>query len=191
MPKIIPLLILCLLCHLVLSTYNPVCLLCHDIVKLVQKSVKKQPLETIVEDLAMVICAKKTSFAKNVCKGAIKEMTGIILNNFWLHRTDPHMICPALKLCSQEYQKRILKDDIAKILKGKVEKEWEAPTLRKTLKVMHISDLHVDLFYTAGSESKCNEPTCCRSNSTASKQTSEIMAEINSGNYLESNETVK
>jgi hypothetical protein len=49
-------------------------------------------------------------------------MIGIILNNFWLHHSDPHMICPSLKLCSKEYQKRVLKDDIAKIMAGKVEK---------------------------------------------------------------------
>jgi hypothetical protein len=49
---------------------------------------------------------------------------------------------------------------------------------------MHISDLHVDLFYTVGAESKCGEPTCCRSNSTASKQIPQIFEERASGSYL-------
>lgn len=82
-------------------------------------------------------------------------MTGIILHSFWLHQTDPHMVCPKIKMCRQEYQKRVLKDDIEKIMKGKTDKTWEAPTFKKTLKIMHISDLHVDLFYTVGAESKC------------------------------------
>lgn len=98
----------------------------------------------------MVICSKKTSYPHNVCKGSIQEMAKIILHNFWLHYSDPHLVCPKIKLCSQEYQKRVLKNDVQEILRGKIDKEWEPPTNRKTLRIMHISDLHVDLFYTAG-----------------------------------------
>ena len=39
---------------------------------------------------------------------------------------------------------------------------------------MHISDLHIDLFYTAGAESKCNEPVCCRVNSVANASISQL-----------------
>lgn len=124
MPRTIILLILSLLLTTSLSVFNPACLLCHDIVKLVQKGVKRQPFEVLIEKIAILVCAKKTSYPPNVCKGAVKEMTGIILTAFWQHHTDPHTICPSLKLCSKEYQKRVLKDDIAKILAGKMERDW-------------------------------------------------------------------
>jgi len=32
---------------------------------------------------------------------------------------------------------------------------------------MHISDLHPDLFYTVGANTKCSEPVCCRGNVTS------------------------
>jgi sphingomyelin phosphodiesterase len=32
---------------------------------------------------------------------------------------------------------------------------------------MHISDIHLDLFYSEGSPARCNEPVCCRDNVTA------------------------
>ena len=32
------------------------------------------------------------------------------------------------------------------------------------LKIMHISDLHPDLFYSPGAPVDCVEPVCCRSN---------------------------
>lgn len=175
---------ICLLICLATASFNPVCLLCHDVVKLIQKSVKKQPIQFLIEDIAIEVCSKKHVEPKNVCKGAIKEMTGIILNQFWLHQTDPHMVCPNLKLCRKEYQKRILQNDIDQIMKGKVSKQWETPTLRKTLKIMHISDVHVDLFYTTGAESKCNEPTCCKSNSTANLTIDQILLKHTQGNHL-------
>lgn len=56
---------------------------------------------------------------------------------------------------------------------------------------MHISDLHVDLFYTTGAESKCGEPTCCRSNSTAKLSLSEILTAHAQGNHLEVKENAK
>ncbi|KAH9511227.1 Sphingomyelin phosphodiesterase [Dermatophagoides farinae] len=35
----------------------------------------------------------------------------------------------------------------------------------KNRKILHLTDIHLDLFYTKGSNSKCNEPLCCRSTS--------------------------
>nr|XP_002130732.2 sphingomyelin phosphodiesterase-like [Ciona intestinalis] len=37
----------------------------------------------------------------------------------------------------------------------------EIPT--KTLKILHLSDVHIDLQYKVGSNAVCNEPLCCRS----------------------------
>lgn len=48
---------------------------------------------------------------------------------------------------------------------------------------MHISDLHVDIFYTAGAESLCNEPECCRVESVASPSINQILSETQQGKY--------
>ena len=38
-------------------------------------------------------------------------------------------------------------------------------TNRQTLKVLHITDVHIDVNYKEGTNAVCNQPLCCRSNS--------------------------
>lgn len=94
-------------------------------------------------------------------------MTTYILTGLWRHYTNPHLVCQKAFLCPKEYVKRDLKQDIEKTIKDKPNKEWEKPTGRRSLKIVHISDLHPDLYYTEGFPVDCTEPVCCRSNSTA------------------------
>ncbi len=85
-----------------------------------------------------------------------------IISSIWKHYVDPHEVCHKLYLCKKEYFKRNVTEELAKIVEGKPNKVWEKTTGRKAIKVMHISDLHPDFFYSVGSEAKCNEPICCR-----------------------------
>ena len=89
-------------------------------------------------------------------------MTQFIVNSVWRHYTDPHLICPKIGFCKKQYVKRDLEKDIAKIIEDKPNREWEVPSEKKKLKIMHISDLHPDLYYTVGAPADCSEPVCCR-----------------------------
>jgi hypothetical protein len=91
-------------------------------------------------------------------------MTESIINSLWRKYTDPHMVCPKLRFCSKEYKLRNATQEILEIISVAPNKTWETPTLRKNLKIMHISDLHPDLYYTVGAHTKCDEPVCCRAN---------------------------
>lgn len=53
---------------------------------------------------------------------------------------------------------------------------------------MHISDLHADLYYTAGAPMKCSEPVCCRSNVTNKIEFKDILNRIVSKEYIETDE---
>lgn len=48
---------------------------------------------------------------------------------------------------------------------------------------MHITDVHLDIFYTAGAESKCNEPECCRIGSVTNTPFNQLLAEQQQGKY--------
>lgn len=48
------------------------------------------------------------------------------------------------------------------VLADKPNKTQEDPTHRKYLRVLHLTDLHPDLFYEAGTAAVCGEPVCCR-----------------------------
>ena len=49
---------------------------------------------------------------------------------------------------------------------------------------MHISDVHVDLYYTAGAAAKCSEPVCCRSNVTSQLSHKEVVNRVLNKQYL-------
>lgn len=53
---------------------------------------------------------------------------------------------------------------------------------------MHISDVHVDLFYTVGAAMKCSEPVCCRSNVTMKLQHKDAWNRILNDQHLEVSE---
>lgn len=112
-------------------------------------------------------------------------MMDSIVNSLWRHYTDPHAVCHNLRLCPKEYKIRNMDDEIKAILTGKPDKEWEKPTNRKVIKALHISDLHPDLYYTAGAAAKCSEPVCCRSNVTMKMSLREIMNKVENGEHLE------
>ena len=115
----------------------------------------------------MGYCLQKKLEDRTVCEGAIKGMTPFLITSLWRHHTNPHVLCQQASLCRKEYVKRNVTAEIEHILAGKPNKTWERATERKTLKIMHISDLHPDLFYTPGSIVDCTEPVCCRANVTA------------------------
>jgi hypothetical protein len=105
-------------------------------------------------------------------------MMDSIINSLWRHFSNPHAVCHNLRFCPKEYTIRNLNDDVKKILEGKPNKEWEQPTNKKLLRIVHISDLHPDLFYTVGAPAKCSEPVCCRSNVTLKMDLKEIVKKI-------------
>ena len=57
------------------------------------------------------------------------------------------------------------------------------------MKVLHISDLHPDLFYTPGSEVDCQEPVCCRANVTSSISLEEAFSKIEKGEVHQVNDS--
>lgn len=152
-----------------------------------QKSIPPKPITVLLNLIGTKYCTSKHLQNQNVCKGAVSEMSDSIINSVWRHYTDPHAVCHKVRLCPKEYKIRNLTEDMDKILKGKLEKEWEKPTMRKTIKVMHISDLHIDLYYTAGAAMNCSEPVCCRSNVTSKMSHKEVVDRLLNKQYLETN----
>ena len=58
--------------------------------------------------------------------------------------------------------------DYAKdVLADKPNKTQEEPTNKKILRVLHLADIHLDLFYKEGAPTLCGEPYCCRTDNTA------------------------
>jgi sphingomyelin phosphodiesterase len=99
-----------------LRAVNPICVLCHEVARAIQHAVPLQPPVILADVIGTTVCARQHMQQKNVCKGAVSEMVPLMINNAWKHYSDPHLVCSDLKLCPQEYAKRNLNNDMAKIL---------------------------------------------------------------------------
>lgn len=82
-------------------------------------------------------------------------MIDYIVSNLWLHFTDPHLACHKILLCPKEFEILTVDQYAKEVLIGKPNKTQEEPTGKKTLRILHWSDLHPDLFYQEGMPTIC------------------------------------
>lgn len=54
-----------------LDAINPVCTVCHNIVKEYQRSIPRRPTEITLNLIATTYCTQKKLQNHNVCKGAV------------------------------------------------------------------------------------------------------------------------
>lgn len=125
--------------------------------------------------IATKICEIPSLTDPSVCSGAVSEMTPIIVKSLVAHYLSADFICPLLSICPQKYQAIDLQALVQQIVASKPQKARDQPTLRKTLKVLHFSDVHIDLLYKAGAIASCNKPVCCREDSVQNPRASEVL----------------
>ena len=104
-------------------------------------------------------------------------MGDIIVPQIFEHLFAPKYACSRmLGFCSspswktmddQEYIDRVLADkpDFIKdneFTNNKYKEIKADPKERKAVRVMHLSDVHLDFYYEEGTNKNCNEPVCCR-----------------------------
>ncbi|CAI2361037.1 unnamed protein product [Moneuplotes crassus] len=112
-----------------------------------------------------------------VCSGAVEAMAEVILPQLASGIFGPEYGCSRmLGFCSdpnfktldpQDYIDRVLSDKPEIIsdndyINKKYEMISQDPKERKTVSILHITDVHLDFDYTEGMNAKCNEPLCCR-----------------------------
>ena len=111
--------------------------------------------------IATEYCVYQGMEKRDVCHGAVWEMTPIIIESFLNHYLDPLRACPAIYLCPETYQEQDLKAYIKDVLKDKPDRPDPTPTGRETFKLVHVTDMHIDFDYTPDREADCGEPVCC------------------------------
>lgn len=126
--------------------------------------------------VAIKIC-EVGGFVKNstVCPSIVTNMGNIVVPVFADSIFSSDFVCAyTLKVCdSPTYTTYDVKDYVKRVIDGKpdviknndyVDKLYDSikGENRKTLKIVQISDPHVDFKYTPGTISQCNMPLCCR-----------------------------
>uniref|UniRef100_A0A1I8ABT4 Sphingomyelin phosphodiesterase n=1 Tax=Steinernema glaseri TaxID=37863 RepID=A0A1I8ABT4_9BILA len=140
------------------------CWLCQTTATMLHKLWGSKATEDCIGDLVTYLCGVLKIEDHFVCKGIsgqFKEefmwVTGQLIVN-------PKEICGILlKDCEKSFNPFISTWNITIPGNKPPHKEPILPTLDKPkLRIVHISDLHVDLQYAVGTEADCGEPQCCR-----------------------------
>ncbi|CAD8091741.1 unnamed protein product [Paramecium sonneborni] len=141
------------------------CKQCHRFVHTIQKVEHfwDKSIVWFLELVAEGYCAYAKIEKHSVCKGAIHEMTPVIFEGIQTRYLDEDFICPLIRWCPKVYEELKLEDYISNILKDKpLNTQWPQLDGTDTIEIIHVSDIHTDLFYKEGTLSKCDEPLCCR-----------------------------
>ncbi|CAI2362134.1 unnamed protein product [Moneuplotes crassus] len=155
---------------------NPLtCGVCHSTLPALDFLIDNSIVTPGLEKIIAYFCGK--SLAYEVCLGAIQEMGSIIVPEVMKFLIGPKYACSRLVgVCKnphfktadpQDYIDRVLSDkpDFIKdndYVNAQYRKIAADPNPRKTVKVLHLSDIHLDFEYKEGTNAHCDEPLCCR-----------------------------
>ena len=151
------------------------CATCSATINSIGSLLSLSVFEYATERIIVYFCSYSIRY--EVCDGTIREMGDSVWSGLTGHILRSDFVCArAFGFCSKPKFKYLDNDAyIARVLKDKpdfiknndyVDKQYEMirndTKPRKTIKVMHATDIHVDLEYTEGYDADCGEPICCR-----------------------------
>jgi sphingomyelin phosphodiesterase len=151
------------------------CSMCHESIKAFDFVADSAFVRDAIYTIGVPICSIFIDY--NVCSGSVREMSKLVIHQAVSGVLTPEYSCARLMgfcnspkyrtLDSQDYIDRVLADKPELIkdndfVNQQYKKINEDPNPRKTVKVLHITDVHLDFDYTPGMNANCKEPLCCR-----------------------------
>ena len=139
------------------------CLSCHATIDALQKHYQDPSLWTKYMDILEGMCEDVGHQTPGVCQGAVSEFEGPIVYALTNKYLDPDHLCLDLGFCtSPTYVEENFTNYVITTMQGKPPGPGPVPTNRKSFNFVHISDIHLDIYYTEGTDENCNIPMCCR-----------------------------
>ena len=152
--------------NLMLSRYTH-CQKCLYFVKSFRQLKEKYGFKVLYENIKKIGCniLDTKILAKDACHAYLDNYIEVIIEGVFSKYFDSYFLCEKIDLCSVTIPKKYIDpDDYAKnVLKGKpnTQKEKVNPKGKK-IKMLQITDLHVDMIYKEGATAVCKYPICCR-----------------------------
>mmetsp|Transcript_1229 Transcript_1229/g.1109 ORF Transcript_1229/g.1109 Transcript_1229/m.1109 type:complete len:164 (+) Transcript_1229:168-659(+) len=144
-----------------LTEEYPFCEVCNAMVAAGRYGMDSAVFKAIAVPIAIEVCHRYTT-NHTICPEMIDEMADIVVDSYAEHIFRPHYTCGKLGYCAKDYKVLNLTDYINETLYDKPNKTLPTPSGKDTYTILHISDIHLDLNYTEGTDAFCNEPYCCR-----------------------------
>ena len=135
------------------------CLSCHSLSTLIFNDIiSKETMSIAFQEVCIVLHLSTPS----VCVGLIHQMADhveFIRKNSKLKPTEICGILMGSQCFIGRSENLYWKLDVPK-RRGTPRSNKEKST--KLIKILHLTDIHMDLSYQSGSDTKCDEPLCCR-----------------------------
>jgi sphingomyelin phosphodiesterase len=117
-------------------------------------------------EVANKLCKMSHLEKDEVCLGLSAELGPVFLASLSDHYFDPDFACFKLGYCeSPIFVKENLTDWMSQVLSDKPNGLEPVAKSKATVRFAHLTDLHFDMEYLAGSDEDCGLPLCCRSGS--------------------------
>ncbi|RWS30121.1 Sphingomyelin phosphodiesterase-like protein [Leptotrombidium deliense] len=136
---------------------------------LIEFGVEGEKLVKLVDS----VCKSLHIETPEVCDGVVKTYKDEFLKVFSKLVLSPSEICGIILGSSCGHVKNPFYNwqvQMTLIRKPPVAPKVPVKNVTKTLKVLHISDTHIDNSYVAGSNAECSEPLCCRKDTSVSPE---------------------
>jgi len=153
---------------------EPVCDVCKAGVEAVQEVwLHGTVLQDGVIDLVVAICEYK-KIPKAMCTGLIPPFAEVVIPAIGNHYLSPEFLCYKAHLCSTpKYVEMNVTQVVQSILADAPPAlSWPEPG-PVAYRFLHVSDIHVDLLYQAGSAMSCPYESCCRFDLGTTNETTE------------------
>ena len=154
-----------------LSRYT-YCQKCLSFVKNFKEMKNVYGLDNIVKNLKEVACPliQNTVYDKEVCEGFIDKYGHVIIDSFFTKYFSGYFFCEKIELCPVEVTKNYSNTEkyAERLINEKKEKQKtkEKPKENGEIKMLQITDLHIDFDYQENCSTVCLKPICCRNDST-------------------------
>ena len=121
-----------------------------------------QLIKNLKEQMCPVI---KNMFDQDVCEGYLDKYGYTILDSFFTRFFSGYFFCEKVDLCPNEIFRNYANSDkyAKRIISLKDKKEKKKPVKGgEVLRMLQITDLHLDPHYSANCSVSCKKPICCR-----------------------------
>ena len=156
--------------ELKLSRYTH-CQKCLTFVRKFKSIKEKYGFDALIANLKRAVCPIITKmYDRDVCEGMVNKYGHLVTESFYSKFFSGYFFCEKIDLCPTEEQKNyLIADEYAKkLLEKKKNKPQEKPEKGgEILRMLQVTDLHVDPQYKEGYSTSCLKPICCRNDSTS------------------------
>lgn len=162
--------------NLYISRYT-YCQKCINFIKSLRQIRDKYSLQTLYDNLKKVVCPLlKSKLDPEACVGFVNNYGNIIMENIFSRYVDSYYLCEKIDLCPIEIPKKFI--NIENYAKNILKEKDNIPISQKEkidengtkLRMLQVTDIHLDLEYKEGAKVSCLFPICCRDLPTESEK---------------------